>query len=329
MFKRMGLLVLALAAMLILVSPAPANAQVRFGVAVGPAYSYPAYPYAYSYPYPYAYPYDYYPYATPIVIHTFTRTSGFTAAMGRLGRLLPGRLWVWPRLRISRVRRRTWLRGWTRFRRWWSRVCWRRTRVRWWRTRRTAVSSYLQIIAQISTGSRVGLTCGPVGIFGQVDNEGKLSMSAVAQRLTAQRFREMYAQRKPHFELFDGIAVQKALPTKLHSILQFVLSLMLKEFGFKSRPELTLAIDESWEPTPDVCGIIGPEEDPYPTRAVAVAIEVLSPDDRFTRVIQKCRKYSEWGVEDILVFDPVGREGWLWDAASGDLSSDERELSIS
>lgn len=82
----------------------------------------------------------------------------------------------------------------------------------------------------------------------------------------------------------------------------------------------TLAIDESWEPTPDVCGIIGPEEDPYPTRAIAVAIEVLSPDDRFTRVIQKCRKYADWGVQDILVFDPAGREAWYWDAASGDLT---------
>jgi Uma2 family endonuclease len=69
--------------------------------------------------------------------------------------------------------------------------------------------------------------------------------------------------------------------------------MMLKELGFKSRPELTLAIDESWEPRPDVGGILGPEEDPYPTPAVAVAIEVLSPEDRFTRVIQKCRKCSQ------------------------------------
>jgi Uma2 family endonuclease len=145
-------------------------------------------------------------------------------------------------------------------------------------------------------------------------------MSAIAEKLTPSLFREMYARRKPYFELLDGEAVQKALPTKLHSILQFVLAVMLKELGFKPRPELTLAIDESWEPTPDVCGIIGAEEDPYPTRAIAVAIEVLSPDDRFMRVIQKCRKYAEWGVKDILVFDPTGREAWYWNAATGDLT---------
>lgn len=145
------------------------------------------------------------------------------------------------------------------------------------------------------------------------------SMSVAAQKLTRDAFRELYAQRKPYYELLDGAAVQKSLPTRLHSILQFVLSVMLKELGFKSRPELTLAIDETWEPTPDVCGVLGPEEDPYPTHAVAVAIEVLSPDDRFTRVIQKCRQYAAWGIQDILVYDPVSRDVWYWDAVTGGL----------
>jgi Uma2 family endonuclease len=82
-----------------------------------------------------------------------------------------------------------------------------------------------------------------------------------------------------------------------------------------------LTIGESWAPTPDVCGIVGPGEDPYPTHAVAVVIEVLSPDDRFIRVFEKCRKYAEWGVMDILVFDPAGREAWYWNTAAGDLAS--------
>jgi Uma2 family endonuclease len=144
-------------------------------------------------------------------------------------------------------------------------------------------------------------------------------MSVVAEKLTRDTFREIYAQRKPHYELLDGVASQKSVPTRLHSILQFILSVTLKELGFKSRPELTLAIDQDWEPTPDVCGILGPEEDPYPTHAIAVAIEVLSPDDRFTRVLQKCRKYSQWGIQDILVYDPVGRDVWYWDPVAGGL----------
>jgi Uma2 family endonuclease len=144
-------------------------------------------------------------------------------------------------------------------------------------------------------------------------------VNTIAEKLTVDRFRSKYGGAKPHYELLDGEAVQKPLPTRLHSVLQFVLAVMLKELGFKARPELTLAIDDVWEPVPDVSGVTGPEEDPYPTQAIAVAIEVLSPDDRFTRVIQKCRKYAQWGVKDILVFDPVGREAWCWDSISSDL----------
>jgi Uma2 family endonuclease len=147
-------------------------------------------------------------------------------------------------------------------------------------------------------------------------------MSAiVATKLTLQQFRTTYAECKPYYELLDGEAVQKSVPTKLHSYLQLVLCLLLKELGFKAGAELTLAISETWRPTPDVCGILGlADKEPYPTSPVSVAIEILSPDDRFTRVIQKCRRYSQWGVPDILVFDPIGREAWFWDIETDDLA---------
>ena len=144
--------------------------------------------------------------------------------------------------------------------------------------------------------------------------------NTAVEKLTAKRFHELFADEKPYFELLHGEAVRKSPGTKLHSKLQLVLCLILAALGFKSWPELTLDIDDSWQPVPDVCGSIAPVEDPYPTQAVAVAIEILSPNDRFTRVVQKCRKYAEWGIKDILVVDPVGREGWHWDTTNGDLA---------
>jgi Uma2 family endonuclease len=145
-------------------------------------------------------------------------------------------------------------------------------------------------------------------------------MSAVTEKATLEQFRTAYAECKPYYELLNGEAVQKALPANLHAALQGVLYLVLRELGFRSRTELTLAISESWEPTPDVCGLLEPDSgEPYPTKPVAVAIEVLSPRDPFTRVIQKCRKYAEWGIADILVFDPSGREAWHWDNKGDDL----------
>jgi Uma2 family endonuclease len=47
-------------------------------------------------------------------------------------------------------------------------------------------------------------------------------------------------------------------------------------------------------------------------RPVAIAIEILSPSDRFALVDQKCRKYAQWGVADILLFDPINHTAWRW-----------------
>jgi Uma2 family endonuclease len=154
-------------------------------------------------------------------------------------------------------------------------------------------------------------------------------MNAVADKLTLEQFRANYADCKPYYELLDGEAVQKALPTKRHAMLQAILCALLRELGFKSMTELTLAIGENWEPVPDVCGELGPDDgEPYPTRPIPVVIEVLSPRDPFTRVVQKCRKYAQWGIPDILVFDPIGREAWHWNTTTDDLIHIQQKYSF-
>jgi Uma2 family endonuclease len=161
------------------------------------------------------------------------------------------------------------------------------------------------------------------------------------EKLTRERFRELYADRKPYFELIDGQPEQKALGTKRHAFLQAILSEMLQELGFRAGTELTLAISEYWEPIPDVAGMLGPDpepDEPYPTRPIAVAIEILSPSDRFTPLHRKCHRYAEWGIPDILVFDPVEYLTWTWDHKTAGLvrvdvvyhfrSAPDRELSL-
>ena len=61
-------------------------------------------------------------------------------------------------------------------------------------------------------------------------------MSAVAHKLTLEEFRAAFlADCKPNYELLDGDEFQKAMPTKLHSFLQLVLSASYsKELGFKA-----------------------------------------------------------------------------------------------
>jgi len=145
-------------------------------------------------------------------------------------------------------------------------------------------------------------------------------MSVLTEKLTRERFRELYADQKPNWELIEGQPEQKALGSRLHSYLQAILCQMLEELGFRSAAELTLAISETWDPVPDVVGLLSPEtEEVYQSRPPAVVIEILSPSDRFTLLDQKCRRYADWGVADILVFDPVAERSWRWDVATGGL----------
>ena len=101
-------------------------------------------------------------------------------------------------------------------------------------------------------------------------------MNVVHEKLTRQRFRELYAGRKPQFELIDGQAEPKALGSKRHALLQLILCRILEQLGFRAWPELSLAIDVAWEPIPNVAGTLGPEEteETYQCRPVAVAIEI-------------------------------------------------------
>ncbi len=133
-------------------------------------------------------------------------------------------------------------------------------------------------------------------------------------QLTLKKFRKQYGEnRKPYFEFWNGAAIQKAVPTKLHSILQSLLLYILNEGGFFAYPELTLRIDPNWEPIPDVAAVIKKFKGPYPTEPVDVIVEILSPQDSFSYVFSKCRRYAQEGISDIFVFDPLEQQAWIWE----------------
>ena len=146
--------------------------------------------------------------------------------------------------------------------------------------------------------------------------------AVVAEHLSLEEFRSRYAGMKPYFEYWNGEPVQKAMPTSLHILVQFHLSILLKEAGYKALSESELRIDPGWQPVPDVIGTLRIEQ-PYPTEPVDVVVEVLSPEDRMNRVKTKCRKYSQLGIKQVLVVDPQLRFGLEWNPETGQLTEFE------
>lgn len=162
--------------------------------------------------------------------------------------------------------------------------------------------------------------------------------TVAAEKLTLAEFEKLHGGCKPHYEYWYGEAVQKPVATLLHGLLQIIISRLLRELGYKSASEVTLKIAADFQPIPDVIGISGPLEFPYPTSPVGVVVEILSPEDRFSRVSKKCLEYARLGIPNILVIDPEQRSGWQWNEElrgfheiqpSGSFSLKEgRELSL-
>lgn len=139
-------------------------------------------------------------------------------------------------------------------------------------------------------------------------------MPAVAeQKLSLQEFHARYDGEKPCYEYWDGEAVQKSKPTRMHSLIQKILLRRLDGIGYDSGAEVTLKLDPSYEPIPDVIAAEGAIGDPYPTSPFEIAIEILSQDDSFSRVLRKCRLYEKWGIRQIVVIDPKDRLVWRFE----------------
>jgi Uma2 family endonuclease len=131
--------------------------------------------------------------------------------------------------------------------------------------------------------------------------------------LTLEEFRVRYAGEKPSYEYWAGEAIQKSMPTWLHGLIQTIVARLLDDIGYQSGSEVTIRLDTDYEPVPDVIAINSPLSEPYPTDPFAVVVEILSPDDPFSRVLRKCRLYERWGIGRIIVIDPAARIVWSFE----------------
>jgi Uma2 family endonuclease len=129
---------------------------------------------------------------------------------------------------------------------------------------------------------------------------------------------EEYLKReeKPNAEYIDGVVYAKAMPTKRHSALQYVLVGMLRRFGVEAYQELTVRLSATKYLVPDVAA--APKlEDPYPTKPVLLCVEILSPEDRPGAMLARCEHYHDWGVPYCWVIDPEKLVAWEYHAGQG------------
>lgn len=119
-------------------------------------------------------------------------------------------------------------------------------------------------------------------------------------------------------EYVDGEIVERTLPTNLHSKTQCRLSRIFDTFGdtrpLYARTELRSRVRLTRVRIPDVSVYSGEEPaDPVPAAPPLIAIEILSPDDRQSKLIAKLEEYREWGVRHLWMVNPEARKLYVYE----------------
>ena len=127
-------------------------------------------------------------------------------------------------------------------------------------------------------------------------------------------------------EYRDGEIVERSLPDYFHAKTQF---LLLAFFGAIRRThkvypaaELRLKLGQGFYLIPDVCAFHPVEPQvAVPDTPPLVAIEILSSDDRLTKVREKLEEYRTWGVPHVWLVDPYAKRMYTCDAGLNEVPS--------
>ena len=137
-------------------------------------------------------------------------------------------------------------------------------------------------------------------------------MPTAAEKLTYAEFQLKYGHSERPYEYWHGEARPKPMPTWIHGLVQAIISELLTRAGFVAGSEVELRIVPDAFPRPDIVATAGEVEDPYPTRALDVVVEILSADDSMSFVLEKCQAYHDWGFAHTYIVDPAKRQVFRW-----------------
>jgi Uma2 family endonuclease len=112
-------------------------------------------------------------------------------------------------------------------------------------------------------------------------------------------------------EYRDGELVERSLPDYLHGKTQLLLAAFLaalrKQLSIFPCTETRMKIRIGRYAIPDLAVFWPEEPPPVPEIPPLVAIEILSLDDRLTKVRDKLEEYKAWGVAHVWLVDPHSR----------------------
>ena len=123
-----------------------------------------------------------------------------------------------------------------------------------------------------------------------------------------------------HKELIDGREIEKPLPKKLHARVQAFLMRVLGSkapMPYETLPELNVVCGKD-RLVPDITVV---ERSAYYAEGdladpAALAVEILSPGQTFSNMLDKCERLHKAGTSQCWVIWPERRQAWIYTPVS-------------
>jgi Uma2 family endonuclease len=121
----------------------------------------------------------------------------------------------------------------------------------------------------------------------------------------------------PDCDYVDGQLVERNVGEKSHGKLSGALFAYLyarrKQLGIFVIQEQRIQIGPTHFRVPDLCVIAGPEpsEEVFSSPPF-LCVEILSPEDRVTRMQRRIQDFLSFGVRYVWMIDPLSRDAWIY-----------------
>jgi Uma2 family endonuclease len=123
----------------------------------------------------------------------------------------------------------------------------------------------------------------------------------------------------PDMEYVDGQLVERNVGEHFHSRLQLLVAALLlsreRQRRYRVFTELRIRIGPARYRIPDICVVALPYKVSSILERPDLAIEIVSPDDRFSTVLEKVAEYLQAGIANVWIVDPYQRVVFEADSA--------------
>ena len=126
---------------------------------------------------------------------------------------------------------------------------------------------------------------------------------------------------RPDCDYVDGEVLERNAGEWDHSSLQTAIAgyfwVRRKELGIHVAAEQRVQVSATRFRVPDVCVLLGEPDGQVLRKPPFLCIEVLSPEDRLSRVRERIDDYFKMGVQFVWVLDPATKTAYIVTPAEG------------